>query len=814
MRRGFRLLKGATSVAALALMASAQSAWAQEASEDSAKEDDAFGEIVVTAQKRDQNLNDVGITITAFTGDALNQLGIQDTTDIAAIVPGLTFTDVGFGPPIYNLRGVGFKDTSFNSTSTVGIYVDEAAIAYPIQSLGATLDLERVEVLKGPQGTLYGRNNTGGAINYIAAKPTEELEGRIEASVASFERFDIEGAVSGSIADGLRARLAFATTQSNEGPQRDIVTGETLGEIDKLALRFSVVADISQTTELLVQFSYWNDKSDSVAAQVVASSFQSPGNTPITSILQRSINIYSQTRNSNTLAGFTSGVDLRNNSSNTSVTARLRQEITDSIDFTAITAFSRYRDDNGRRDLAGFSVPFAEAARFVSGYTTIQESPRLANLYIENDATIHTFSQEARLSGNTDRLNWVGGFYFANDTVNSRVNQNVPLTSNTNNFGPLTNPADPASRRFNIASALQDGVSRTRTYGVFGQVEYEITDSLKATFGLRYSNDRNDYVYCARDSDGLFGPLVFGVPAGECFTLLANGTRGQFIGRLSESSVSGRLALDYKVNDDILIYGSLSRGFKAGSFPNILATVAGQVEPAVQEELRSIELGFKATLLDGAVQLNGSGYYYDYKDKQALGVVNDPNFGVLRRLVNIPNSTINGAEVELQVKPLDGLFVSFGGAYVDSSVTGDFIGPNANAVLINYRGSRFQDTAKFQFTGLFNYDFPISGGLDGFVGGDVSYSSRINYDFEPGPVIAGVAANAPTTLDPNFIGNSYAVFGARIGIADDDDKWRLSIWSRNLGNETYPVGIRRVLDSVTRYVGYTRTFGATIEYNF
>ena len=142
-------------------------------------------EVIVTAQKRAQTANDLGISVSAFTGDTLSDLGVVDTGDIAALTPGFTFTNSGVGVPVYTLRGVGYNDRSLNAQSAVTVYVDEIAIPYPVMTQGALLDLERVEVLKGPQGTLYGRNTTGGAINYIAAKPGEEVEAGIRAPMAA-----------------------------------------------------------------------------------------------------------------------------------------------------------------------------------------------------------------------------------------------------------------------------------------------------------------------------------------------------------------------------------------------------------------------------------------------------------------------------------------------------------------------------------------------------------------------------------------------------------------------------------------------------
>ena len=202
-------------------------------------------EVVVTAQKRAQTANDIGMAISTYTGDDMKELGVVDTADIAKFTPGFTFTDSGSGVPVYTLRGVGYNDGSYSATSTVSVYVDEFAIPYPIMTHGALLDLERVEVLKGPQGTLYGRNTTGGAINYIGVKPREEFEAGILASYGSFQTFETEAYVSGALGDTVLARLAARTVQSGEGWQENPANGEELGEKDTTSLRLTLTADMT-----------------------------------------------------------------------------------------------------------------------------------------------------------------------------------------------------------------------------------------------------------------------------------------------------------------------------------------------------------------------------------------------------------------------------------------------------------------------------------------------------------------------------------------------------------------------------------------
>lgn len=776
-------------------------------------------EVVVTAQKKEQSINDVGMAITAFSGEAMKELGVSDTTDMAALTPGLTYTTVFFGPPVYTMRGVGFKDTSYNAAATVGVYVDEAAIAYPIMTLGAVLDLERVEVLKGPQGTLYGRNNTGGAINYIANKPTEEFEAGITASYGRYNTFDTEGYISGALNDSLRGRLAVSTTQSSDGWQKNIVTGDELGEQDKSALRLSLEADITDDLDALLQIGWWENQSDVPGGQVVRAAYQSTANAPVIAVMDPWIKAFTPSGEKNDVAGWTPGQNPSNDMESTSVTLRLNYDLNDTLSLTSITSYAKFEDNGGTRDIAGFGVPHADAdaAGFLTSadlsgnlnngnpinFASSSEWPWVPNFLLENDAEIDTFSQEIRLSAEYDNMSWIAGLYFAEDEVQSKVRQNIHLTTNSNGI---------AGNLLNFGSVLQDGLSETETFGAFVHTEWQLSDALRLTVGLRYSDDENDYSNCLRDGgDGLFGQLV-GVAPGECFTLQADGTRGVFEDTLSEDSVSGRINLDWFVNEDIMAYASFSRGFKAGSFPNNAATVAGQLAPVVQEELDAYEIGFKATLADGAMQLNGSAYYSDYTDKQLLGVAVDPVFGVLRRLVNVPDSEIKGAELDLQWQPTDGLFLSLGGAWVDSEVDGDFLAPNAFAQVINYRGSKFTDTADVQLTGLVNYEWSINDSINAFIGADVSYTDDMNADYEPGRVIAGVDPAAPTSIDEDFVIDSYTLVNARIGVASSDDDWRVMLWARNLTDEFYVNNVRKNLDTVVNYVGMPKTYGITVEY--
>lgn len=255
------LLLGTGSSLFLALPASA--AEAADAPEAQASE----GEIIVTAQRRAESLNDVGMAVQAVSGETLENLRVTDVRDLTAVAPSFTVSQSYQGVPTYTLRGIGFNTINLSATSTVGTYVDEVAYAYPIMNTGPVMDLERVEVLKGPQGTLYGRNTTAGLINFITAKPTNQFEGSVSADVGNYKTWNLGGHLSGPLGEGIAARIAVRSEQSDKGWQVSNSRGDRLGKVDKLGVRGALSLDPAEGTHFDVSAFWWRNRSDTVAGQ-------------------------------------------------------------------------------------------------------------------------------------------------------------------------------------------------------------------------------------------------------------------------------------------------------------------------------------------------------------------------------------------------------------------------------------------------------------------------------------------------------------------------------------------------------------------
>ena len=265
------MMASTSALALLHLLAGATAVQAQQAAPaapaTAAAETSNLDEIVVTAQRRSESINDIGMAVQAFSGNLLSTLRVNSVSDLSTVVPSFTVAQSYQGVPTYTLRGIGFNTVNLSATSSVGTCTDEVAYAYPIMNTGPMFDLERVEVLKGPQGTLYGRNTTAGLINFITAKPKDSFEAGVTAELGNYKTYNFQGYVSGPLADGIQARVAFRSENSDEGWQRSNSRDERLGKVDRLGIRGSLALQPTETTDINVSVNWWQNKSDTVAGQ-------------------------------------------------------------------------------------------------------------------------------------------------------------------------------------------------------------------------------------------------------------------------------------------------------------------------------------------------------------------------------------------------------------------------------------------------------------------------------------------------------------------------------------------------------------------
>ncbi len=824
------------------------------------------GEIVVTAQKREQSINTVGLTIQAATEDTLAERGIKEVSDLGKLVPGFIATQSTFATPVYTLRGIGLYDSTIGAAPAVAIYTDEVSRNYPIMSDALNLDIQRVEVLKGPQGTLFGQSSTGGAINYVVAKPTDSFEAGFDASYERFNRAELSGFLSGPLSDTLRARLAVkgvsgGAWQYNVSKASPTAANEENGDDRRIMGRLSLEWTPSSTIKILGTLTGARDRSDTQAPHYEGSFYNiysaaalatananpatanpygyvddqlynqltTPGNpgylstflafqntavtrmngTNVTNAFPQPWAQFGWAQSArfvlgtpivrNARAGSWSPGFLRGNrDSYWQGTLRADVDLTDSIKLTSITSFAKKKVDH-----------------------TIELDGTASTSYdILSFGDVKAFNQELRISGKTDRLNWILGGNYDNVKTND---DNAYLLYSFLGADPLSFLQPFGLNIGPVQGTYNDFSNKLETYAVFGNLEYEIVDNLTISGGIRYTKNKLSASYAyyepALDDPTLkyTPPSNFGV--NQIFTFVCNvagagvavpprpdlcvinpgqsfiagdGRPGYpastpiidpLLVNLTEDNVSWRIGLNYKLSNGGLIYATASQGYKAGVFSNIGASVISQYVPATQEKLLAYEAGIKMPLADGRLRLNASAFYYDYGDKQVRAKILDGTWGLLERLVNIPKSEVYGVEAELFAQPVEGLTFAASATYMKSKVTQTFtqlITPTGNFDVFNnmgftgeFKGSELPYTPNFMANADIQYEWEM-GNLKPFIGGTIVHQGKSNATFE----------NAILRAD-YFDIPSFETVDLRAGVYGNDGRWTLSVYGRNVFNKYY-----------------------------
>lgn len=782
----------------------------------------AEGDIIVTAQRRAESLNDVGMAIQAVDADTLEALRVTDVRDLTAVAPSFTVSQSYQGVPTYTLRGIGFNTINLSSTSTVGTYVDEVAYAYPIMNTGPVMDLERVEVLKGPQGTLYGRNTTAGLINFITAKPTDSFEGSVQAELGNYQTYNFAGHISGPLAEGVSARIAFRNENSDKGWQVSNTRGERQGEVDKLGIRGSLAIDPGPGTHFDLSVTWWQNKSDTVVGQGIGFTpatnpvtgtsssrfFNAPGlatylaNNFPTKASQADWAPYAQ-RSADIGTGLGLDGPLAEDNRFWGLKLRWDQDLSDSMKLVSLTSYNDFKR-NALSDWSG------------APYEILLQNTR---------GRIKSFAQDLHVEGESGPVTWLVGAYYARDRI---IDSNRTMLGQNANVGLIRAAGAPllASPIFNsggytltqLSQAFRTyedfGRIRTTTWSVFANADWELGDQFKLTGGIRYTEDKQRYTGCSRDFNGnmlpnvnvvnralylqTYGVLAAPITQGQCNTFdPTTGTFGEVRSLLDENNVAWRVALDWSPNTETLVYASVSRGYKSGTTPINAANLARQNAPVTQEKLTAYELGIKATLADRAVQANLSAFYYDYADKQISTYFADPIYTALSRLDNVPSSKAYGVEGELALRPARGVSIATNALWLKTRIN-NYNGTNAAGQPQNFDGAEFIYSPKFQGSVTLTYDTPVTDtvSLTGAISG--RYQSKSNTIFEDLPL---------------YKVKAYGSVNASVGLKDESG-WSVSLWAKNLFNSYYWSAVASNANVVVRFPNPPRTYGLTVGFDF
>jgi iron complex outermembrane receptor protein len=739
----------------------------------------ALQEITVTAQKREQRLSDVPLSVTAVTGDQLEQLGISNPAELEKVVPGFTFTQSAYSSPIYTIRGIGSYDEAIAISPAVGVYVDQVPLPFSRMTSGASFDLSRVEVLKGPQGTLFGENSTGGAVNYIASKPTPQLEAGGEVTYGRFDETDIESFVSGPLASGLNARLAVRTEQRGDW-QESYTTDEQLGQRHFTTSR--LLMDWLPQDGMRIEFGAngWFDTSDTQAKQKIGYSPIAPGGypgAPGLPDLQADLQAYPNAPQDPRAADWTPGLNYQRHDNFYQSFVNADWTFGRNIDLTSITAYSHLKVDTPNDN---------DATTLPNSYSIVRGS-------------IDTYTEEVRVSGDlAERSKWmVGGNYEYDGTHDE---QDLSLNATNTGIGPF---------RWNGLTNLNNQVVNTRAG--FGSLDFNATDTLTLQGSARYTSQYRNYHGCLADdgngqlaaafsflSTKLSGsPTV--IPPGGCVTLdpvtnkpLSGGIRSS----LDQDNVSWRGGLSWKPTQDVLLYANATKGYKAGSYGTMPAIRPIQAVPVTQESVLAYESGFKLSALNHTTQITGAAFYYDYQHKQLLGSVNlGPPFGTLPGMVSIPRSLVKGGELDVTVRPVSGLTLRVAGTYVDSKVLGTYFLSNPlGGPAVDIGGDRFPNTPLWQGVGDAQYEYGFAPDWKAFVGTSATYRTQ---------TLSFFAGNDLFRLP------AYGLLDVRTGF--EHAGWRVELWGHNVADRFYTTFAQRVTDTVIRTVGMPLTYGISVS---
>ncbi|MCE3284914.1 MAG: TonB-dependent receptor [Steroidobacteraceae bacterium] len=700
-------------------------------------------EIVVTAQRREERLQDVGIAVTALGNEMLTDLNITTATDITRAVPSLKMNAYSSSQVVFNIRGVSQNDYGDQQEPPVAVYQDDSYASSINVASFPVFDLARVEVLRGPQGTLFGRNATGGAIQFVSNRPSKDPEGYATATVGSYGQFIVEGAVSGPLTETVQARLA-GISNTDDGYMESVVAGvgDRAGN-DHYALRGQLAWQPSETTDLNLIVRYMKADKETQAG-IYSHAPACPNDS-----FQGEFTRRDQSCDFWGTGPGEAGTGYRNDAITPQwggdpwKTAETQRSYVD----REITGATLHFDwDFGGLHLVSIT-DYQSAEKF---YLEGGDASPVDGVLFYQGSDLEQYSQEFRLSGTAGANTWVAGVY--------------GMDVDGDYTGKFADPF------YGYDPTVEMG-QQTTSWAVFAQDEWAFADAFKLIVGARYWSDEREgsYFGTAPEVPGLSAPvtIVFNTrdvsPGGS--SISPGDAKRTFDG------VTARVQLDWKPSDAVLWYAIFNRGSKSGGYtfstgtpydPDGSLTIPRSFlegMPFDEETLDAFELGVKSTLGDSTT-LNVAAFLYDYSDYQAFA-----QFGPVQTVINL-DAELTGLEAELMSRPLDGLTLQFGVSLLDSTVK-DVPLPDG----VTIEDHDLPQAPEFSGNLLARYEFAAGPGMFG-IQGDAQYSGEFCFTVLCAPVEEE---------------DAYTVANARIDYTGADGRWNVAAFVNNLTEEKYRV---------------------------
>jgi iron complex outermembrane receptor protein len=800
----------------------AQQAPAPKASEEQRvqrSDADKVDELVVTATRRSASAQAVPVALSAFSGEQLAEQAVSNSQELLLKVPSsdITMNNGSTAANIY-IRGVGTKGPGYNQVAAVGIYVDEVSLNSPIVNVLQLFDLQRVEVLRGPQNTLYGRNTTGGAVNFVSVKPrvADGTWGYLTLTGGQFSQADVEGAVSFDLGQEWAARLALIK-QTRDGMYNNSYLGEKVYDKDSTAMRAQLVWSPRPDTELLMKLH--GEKVNNTNKLWKTIGLQSP-------LLVGAVTTY------NTPCQFTIGlgsacVGINNTPSDPNDTrtfsASMRSPIEQvnargaslnanwKIGDVRATAISGYEYNNFKKaeDVDAGPAPLRPTGPF-SGSITNANYQGGFDFFQVSEAS--QYSQELRLASEADKsLRWITGlFWFKEKTI-----------GNTTAFSYFAGTAANGGRA-NSTNLNQEN----RVASGYGEIEFDVTKQLTVTAGIRATREElsgtNTTVQRSLTDAVTRAALLptsgqRPITTAELLALPVGTGRNVYVDTPFEKSFSqsgGKLGVKYSVDAQTMVFGTVSQGFKSGSYSAAPAqSINGSFfTPTNPETLTAYEIGLKTTTADRKLKLNLTGYYYQYKDQQLLRTTSLPGLGIVAAQVNAGKSNLQGVELEAQWAPGGGWNIDLGVGYLktkiveftqDEACVANAGGCPASGVMkLDFSGQELTNSPRLTTNLTIRKEWKLDGGNTLSIGGDYSYRAKRFFN---------IPNNTLESSEAYSLVNAQATyrFGAK-------QQYRLTAWGKNLNDKVYFLNksVFAAAGTMEALIGDPRTFGLTFSTNY
>lgn len=766
----FHIMIGAASTLVLSIAAPAI---AQEADTESERSR-VLQTIEVTAERRTASQQDVPVTVTSIGEDMLSEGDYRNTEDLSQQVPGLQIkSSFSASNPTIFIRGVGINDFNPANSGAIGVMVDDMFYNSTTGQLFQLFDLDRIEVLKGPQGTLYGRNTTGGVLSIHTKKPDFEQGGYVSATYGRFNQLDFEGAVTLPVNDKLAFRLS-GVSNTRDGTREIAFPDGTKADkntVDFQAARIQMLYEPTIDLSILGKVEYGKSNATS-------RSYESQG------LINYSTGAFGLTDYDGVCGGrgaaicadafgYTDDQDPYSGAENLKHTPE---------EVSAFTANLQVEWDLGDWNLTSVTG-YLDTSR--EAILEVDASPfRLIEEYIDDGS--EQFSQELRLASDWDGpLNLIMGAFYLQDELTGQDSFELLADASPTPGVPYFDAVNYILRTDRFYT------QKTDTFAVFAQSDYELTDRLTATLGARFTWEERklDHVAYA-------GPVDAAALDGDMpvYAMLLD-TSDFGTDSLTFEEPTFRGALSYDVSDDVMVFGSISRGFKSGGF-NTGATSdpieASIVEP---EKLTAYEVGIKSEWFDRTLRANAAAFYYDYTDLQVFGLA--PGAVPTQTLFNADEAEIKGFEFDITSAPVTGLQLTFAGTYLDTEYS-KFVTPIGQ----DFSGNTMVASPEWSLVARGRYETgPIWGDLGLVASADASYTGDQYFD----------------TQNTKRLGqDAYWIANARVAIVPESQRWELATFVKNLTDEEYVVDAFDVSDFGFDELVYgdPQTYGISLTYRF